>query len=192
MQQWQIGKEIPSITELEDILKVYPWFSIARQYLYRQLASEMSEYSPNLIKQAAPYLYSTEELVKQVRRDSRLKPEPKEEKETRPVVIDTREKEIFVVGGDYFAKEDYQQIKDEGGSVLDSFKADIHREAEVECAKSNDQFSDDEYCTETLAKIYLQQGCFKRALEVYDKLILLYPEKSAYFATLKEEIKKFL
>jgi hypothetical protein len=43
-----------------------------------------------------------------------------------------------------------------------------------------------------LAKIYLAQGFLKRALDVYDKLILLYPEKSAYFATLKEEIKKQL
>jgi hydroxymethylpyrimidine pyrophosphatase-like HAD family hydrolase len=68
----------------------------------------------------------------------------------------------------------------------------VDPDVKVVVDKSNDQFSDDEYCTETLAKIYLSQGFLKRAIDVYDKLILLYPEKSTYFATLKEEIKKQL
>ena len=58
--------------------------------------------------------------------------------------------------------------------------------------KADIDHTHDEYCTETLAKIYLSQGFLKRAIDVYDKLILLYPEKSTYFATLKEEIKKQL
>ena len=50
-------------------------------------------------------------------------------------------------------------------------------------------FDDSSFYTETLAKIYLDQGFHKRALDVYAKLILLFPEKSAYFATLVKEIK---
>ena len=49
---------------------------------------------------------------------------------------------------------------------------------------------DDEFVTETLAKIYALQGYHKLAIACYAKLILLYPEKSAYFASLVEEIKQ--
>jgi hypothetical protein len=48
----------------------------------------------------------------------------------------------------------------------------------------------DDFVTETLARIYAQQGYHKLAIACYGKLILLYPEKSAYFASLVQEIKQ--
>ncbi len=47
----------------------------------------------------------------------------------------------------------------------------------------------DDVVSETLARVYEQQGFFSRAREVYRKLILLYPEKSDYFAALIQETK---
>ena len=41
---------------------------------------------------------------------------------------------------------------------------------------------DDSYFTETLAKIYIKQGRYSKALEIIQRLNLNYPKKNAYFA----------
>lgn len=47
-----------------------------------------------------------------------------------------------------------------------------------------------EVYSETLAEVYIQQGLKNKAIEVYQKLSLLDPAKSAYFATRISEIKR--
>ena len=49
-------------------------------------------------------------------------------------------------------------------------------------AEAADETGDDNYLTETLAKIYVKQQRYDKALEIIKKLNLKYPKKNAYFA----------
>ena len=48
----------------------------------------------------------------------------------------------------------------------------------------------DDFITETLAKIYIEQGHFDKAINAFEKLILKFPEKNTLFASQINEIKK--
>ena len=54
---------------------------------------------------------------------------------------------------------------------------------------SEEQF---DLVTETLANIYAGQGMYVKAIEVYKKLILKFPEKKSYFATQIQELEEKL
>ena len=98
------------------------------------------------------------------------------------------------VGGDYFSREDFEQLEREDGGLpseaahlaTGSF-ADNYGYYSVIGPDGKVNFEDPEFYTETLGQVYAQQGYYEQAIEVFSKLILLYPQKSAYFAALVKE-----
>ena len=55
---------------------------------------------------------------------------------------------------------------------------------------ASESASDTEFLTETLAEIYVRQKKYERAIEMFEKLSLKFPQKSVYFASRVSEIKK--
>ena len=51
-----------------------------------------------------------------------------------------------------------------------------------ETVENNENVTDEGYFTETLARIYIKQGRYSKALEIIRRLSLVYPKKNAYFA----------
>jgi hypothetical protein len=105
-------------------------------------------------------------------------PSPEAREEPRP--------RIYVAGGDFFSQSQYESVKRDTEGIFSRFAARAREEdgAGEVAAEAGDPYS------ETLARIYLEQGYKDEAREIYSKLSLRYPEKSVYFAALIEEMDK--
>ena len=117
--------------------------------------------------------------------------EAKKERAGSPVVTTIK---YIPVGGDYFSREDFEQLeREDGGLPSEAAHLATGSFTQSSCGYSvmgpdgKVNFEDPEFYTETLGQVYAQQGYYEQAIEVFSKLILLYPQKSAYFAALVKE-----
>ena len=184
-----------NLDELTGVVNIYPWYAAARMELCARL-KDMDMLSDTQLAQAGLYVTSRRKLFDLVRSRERLVDEHvpslarEAPEQAAPVVEETRpempERQIFVVGGDYFSQNDYNGVRRSDDNIFSSFATKARAEGYVDQGEADMA----DFCTETLAQVYLEQGYPAEAKKIYSKLILRYPEKSVYFATLIEEIEK--
>jgi hypothetical protein len=75
-------------------------------------------------------------------------------------------------------------IKGDPGPIRADKETRLKGDVSLDSIKEHDGF-----ITDTLARIYVKQGLFAKAIYAYEKLSLKYPEKSAYFAAQIEKIR---
>jgi len=179
-----------STYDLGNLLEQYPWFTIARKEYIRRIGENDRDAMLSAAAEAGLFVLSRKEFLQEIleQRPSAKIPatianQPQESSTIR------EEKKIYIIGGDYFGKEEFQKLESSG----EAFDIDTLRHDPIESTVSSmDSVSsseakpldEQELYTETLANVYAEQGLCDRAIMIYDKLILLYPEKSAYFADL--------
>jgi hypothetical protein len=99
---------------------------------------------------------------------------------------EVQEHQVRAVGGDYFSQAQYDNVRQSGDNIFSRFAAKTRQENTSE-DQAGAQMAD-RFATETLARIFQEQGRIEEARRIYSRLILEIPEKSAYFATLIDKL----
>ena len=186
-----------NLDELNGVVNLYPWFGGARKELCRRM-SELGEgaWSDERYADAALYVGSRRIIAQMAHKGHKSDYSDHQVRELLRAYIDEGVGEIkdegaprrvIVVGGDYFSSQQYESVRREGDSDFAAMAKGATVTPSVSEGISETEFTD--FCTETLAQIYADQGYPEQAKQIYSRLSLRFPEKSAYFAALIEKLK---
>jgi len=162
-----------SFVELQNLLEEYPWYSAARVEYVMRKADEGEDEMLQALRESSLFLLSPSSILSQARL-RRRPPVP------APAPVREQKPKIYVVGGDYFGKDDFKELEAEGISFDSDFSFNPSKdpvEIFTSLGDAPQGYENFDFCTETLAKVYEEQQFYAKAIEVYNQLILLYPEK---------------
>lgn len=180
-----------TMDELAGVVNLYPWYGAAR----RELCVRMAKLGGNAwgreqYADAAMYLGDRKAIAEIVRDKAGDYSDKDLSTLLHSYISDEKptsgyERSVHVVGGDYFTQSQYDTVRKEDDNVFSRFAF----QSKMESGEDGDMsMPDDDFCTETLAQIYAEQGYYDQAKRIYSRLLLKNPEKNAYFAALIEKI----
>ena len=183
-----------STGELTGIINIYPWFGGARKELCRRMAREGGATEEQFAEMAL-HIPAREKIYRLLREPAlpsasfrKTAPAAEEKPRTvqpKPEPQSQNKPSVRIAGGDYFSASEYEQVSSGGDSLLTG----LHFKARKETSDEKPSKDITEiFQTEALAEIFADQGYPDIAKRIYSKLILVYPEKSAYFASLIEKL----
>ncbi|GEM_PF-6811873 len=181
----EISHNIHNLTakQLDLVTERYPWFSYARELSILKMAAIDQAEAENALKKCQAYITRRKRiynaLIKGKTSSFSVEDIQMEFKSSDPTV-ESGNLPILSASSEYFSPME----------VADASKSTESNLLEKAASKETTSCGVAEYQTETLAIIYEDQEYFSEALEVYAKLILLYPQKSAYFASCVERIQR--
>ena len=169
--------------ELKKILNSYPYFQSASAYYLKTLKAQKKDSYQELLPKTAILTFNRSILRSWLSSD--------ELKDNQGKI--KAEKYSFLDWFDIIS-DDMPKV-DEKFDLIDEFiknspKIKINNDYEVRSSFKTDQKIKDELITETLAKIYVNQEKFNKAIKAYEILSLKYPKKSSFFADQINDIKK--
>ena len=190
-----------TLDELAGVVNLYPWFGGARrEFCERMSRMGGDSWGEAQYADAAMYIGARgklSDLMRNARKEDwtdadveRLLKSYISEQETvsEPAAAGKTERRKSYAGvGDYFSQEDYEQVRKSDDNVFSRYAAKARHGKTVQESAPASSAEFDLY-TETLSRIYLEQGYPEQAKSIYSKLILAYPEKNAYFAALIQKI----
>lgn len=197
MEQKAINLKSLTMDELAGVVNLYPWYGAARKELCQRMAGMGGEsWGVSQFSDQAMYVGDRGMIAEIMRRgksddyadkdlESLLGTYIDEKKREESSKTESEGRKVHVVGGDFFSQTDYEKVRKAEDNVF--VPQPIKKKAGQESPEGGPGL---DFCTETLAQIYAEQGYFEQARKIYAKLILAFPEKSAYFASLIKELDK--
>jgi tetratricopeptide (TPR) repeat protein len=196
------------IMMMENATKKFPYFQLGYTLIAKGIYAKAPEIAKDAVRKAAIYALSRNALRKVIENDMdwnsiptvRVSENPLENKFSQETIDEelNREKlEEELI--ESIAKPALRNIQDEQLAIIEQF---IKKEPRIQPTRQGDTIVEVEdlsessttlngpLVTESYAKILSRQGRFQQAIEVYKKILVKNPEKSAYFAEKIADLEK--
>jgi len=176
-------KDEKQTLELKKILNSYPYFQSVSAYLLKSLKVQEKESFNELLPKTA-LLSFNREVLRYWLFNSEIIDTTDNSKNEKYSFLDW----FDIINDEVPKVEKKLDLIDE--FIKNSPKIEFSEEEKSDSAITLDTKIKDELITETLAKIYVTQKKFNKAIKAYDILSLKYPKKSSFFADQINYIKK--